>query len=162
MSKILFLDLDGTVRQTKSGQTFINDPYDQQLIPGVLDAVARYSTWTIVGITNQAGVEAHKKTLDSCIKEQMYTMQLLPQLQCINFCTTFDGSNGYKCYSDGSVVKLPTGRNYRKPSPGMLIQFIEDCCLLPLEDVLMVGDRVEDQQCALNTGIDFIWATDWR
>ena len=160
--KILFLDLDGTVRQTKSGQTFISDPYDQELIPGVREAVTRYSDWTIVGVTNQAGVEAHKKTLDNCIKEQMYTMQLLPQLQCINFCTTFDGSNGYRCYPHGNVVALQPGRNYRKPSPGMLVQFIEDCCSLPLEDALMVGDRVEDEQCAKNAGIDFIWANDWR
>jgi phosphoglycolate phosphatase-like HAD superfamily hydrolase len=44
----------------------------------------------------------------------------------------------------------------------MLMQFIEDCCSLPLEDALMVGDRVEDEQCAKNAGINFIWANDWR
>lgn len=40
MTKILFLDLDGTVRRTKSGATFINDPLDQELIPGVEEAIA--------------------------------------------------------------------------------------------------------------------------
>ena len=29
MTKILFLDLDGTVRRTKTGAKFIRDPYDQ-------------------------------------------------------------------------------------------------------------------------------------
>ena len=48
--KILFLDLDGTVRKTKSGATFINDPYDQELIPGVENAIARYKGWKIFGI----------------------------------------------------------------------------------------------------------------
>lgn len=162
MSKILFLDLDGTVRQAKSGATFINDPYDQELIPGVVEAIAKYSTWTVVGVTNQAGVEAHKKTLDDCIKEQMYTMQLLPQIQCINLCTTFNGSDGYRCYSYGDVINLPSGRNYRKPSAGMLMQFIEDYHSLPLEEILMVGDRAEDEQCARNAEINFIWAEDWR
>lgn len=162
MSKILFLDLDGTVRQTKSGATFINDPYDQELMPGVVEAITQYSDWAIVGVTNQIGVEAHRKTLDDCIKEQMYTMQLLPQIQCINFCTTFNGSDGYRCYSYGDVINLPSGRNYRKPSAGMLMQFIEDYHSLPLEEILMVGDRAEDEQCAKNAGINFIWAEDWR
>ena len=107
MSKILFLDLDGTVRQTKSRAVFINAPYDQELMPGVVEAIAKYSDWTIVGVTNQAGVEAHKKTLDDCIKEQIYTMQLLPRLQCVNFCTTFNGSDGYRCYPNGEIINLP-------------------------------------------------------
>jgi hypothetical protein len=31
MMKILLLDLDGTIRETISGQSFINDPDDQKL-----------------------------------------------------------------------------------------------------------------------------------
>lgn len=38
----LFLDLDNTVRQTKSGKQFINDPTDQKLILGVKEAIAFY------------------------------------------------------------------------------------------------------------------------
>lgn len=162
MSKVLFLDLDGTVRKTKSGVTFINNPYDQELISGVEEVIALYYDWTIVGVTNQGGVEARKKTLEDCIKEQVYTMQLLPCVQCVNFCTTFNGNDAYRCYSDGSVIKLPPGRNYRKPSPGMVIQFIEDYHSLPLTDILMVGDRTEDQDCAKNANIPFLWVEDWK
>ncbi len=36
MVKILFLDLDGTVRLPKSNPTFIKTPEDQELIPGFL------------------------------------------------------------------------------------------------------------------------------
>jgi D-glycero-D-manno-heptose 1,7-bisphosphate phosphatase len=46
--KILFLDLDGTVRKTKSGATFINDPYDQELIVGVEGAIALYNDYKII------------------------------------------------------------------------------------------------------------------
>ena len=162
MSKILFLDLDGTVRRTKSGATFINDPYDQEIIPGVHEAIARYQDWTIVGVTNQGGVESHKKTLEDCIKEQVYTMELLTRMQCVNFCTTFNGSDGYRCYSNGSIINLPSGRNYRKPSSGMIMQFIEDYHSLPLIEILMVGDMTEDQECAKNANIPFLWAEDWR
>jgi len=66
MTKILFLDLDGTVRRTKSGATFINDPYDQ------------------------------------------------------------------------------------------------DMALYPNYEYLIVGDRPEDQQCAANANIPFMWAEEWR
>jgi histidinol phosphatase-like enzyme len=39
--KILFLDLDGTVRKTKSGATFINDPYiPRDDLDWILDALA--------------------------------------------------------------------------------------------------------------------------
>ena len=79
-NKILFLDLDGTVRRTKSGATFINDPYDQELIPGVEEAIARYHNWLIIGITNQD----------------------------------------------------------------------------------MVSDRPEDEQCAKNANVPFMWAEDWK
>lgn len=72
MSKILFLDLDGTVRKSKSGATFINDPYDQELIPGVEEAIA------------------------------------------------------------------------------------------PGNEYMMVGDRPEDQECAANANVPFMWAEDWK
>ncbi len=74
MNKILFLDLDATVRRAKSGATFINTPKDQEIIPGVQDAIARYPNYYIIGITNQSGVDAGKKSLESAIAEQKYTM----------------------------------------------------------------------------------------
>ncbi|MBD0361546.1 MAG: hypothetical protein ICV55_01975 [Coleofasciculus sp. C3-bin4] len=54
MKKIFFLDLDGTVRESKSGAKFINDPYDQKLIVGVKEAIAHYNAtgWQLIGITN--------------------------------------------------------------------------------------------------------------
>lgn len=58
MSKLLMLDCDGTIRRSKSGATFINDPLDQEIIPEAADAIAHYHNqgWVIVGITNQGGV----------------------------------------------------------------------------------------------------------
>lgn len=92
--KILFLDLDGTVRKTKSGFHSINDPYDQELIPGVENAIARYKGWEIFGITNQGGVGAGFKTLNDCILEQAETMRLLPWIQSVCFCPD-DGKTMY-------------------------------------------------------------------
>ena len=163
MTKILFLDLDGTVRRTISGQTFINDPNDQELIPGVADTLNNYLSWVVAGVTNQAGVAVKKKTLESCIEEQKITLLQVPQMHSISFCIDFEGNQAYRLYRDGTLKQLPYGRNYRKPAPGMLSQFIEDfICPVMLDDLLMVGDRIEDKQCAIASGIDFIWAEEWR
>ena len=162
---ILFTDLDGTVRQPKSPGQFITGPKDQQLIPGVLKKIKEYhdNNWIIAGITNQAGVASKHKTLHSCIEEQLYTLRLIPQMHSISFCTDFDGLEGYRVYSTGALKKLPSGRNYRKPNPGMLIQFIEDIiCPVMVGDCLMIGDRIEDKEAALASDIQFAWAEDWR
>ncbi len=86
-SKVLFLDLDGTVRRSKSGATFINDPYDQEMIPGVEDAIARYHDYKIIGVTNQGGVKAGFKSLEDCFTEQKITLDLIPKMLMIFFCT---------------------------------------------------------------------------
>ena len=42
MSKVIFFDLDGTLRQTKSGKIFINEPTDQKAIEGTQEALDYY------------------------------------------------------------------------------------------------------------------------
>jgi len=167
MSKILFLDLDGTVRKSKSGATFINDPYDQELIDGVEDAIARYHDYKIIGVTNQGGVGAGFKSLEDCFKEQRQTLKLLPQMSLLLFCTD-NGDSMYR-YLQRSSLEIPTLSkskrygNFRKPNPGMIVFGMSyfDIDKKP-EQVLMVGDRSEDQECAANANIPFLWAEDWR
>ena len=161
---ILFADLDGTLRRPKSPGQFVTSPKDQMLIPGVLKKINKYHSnkWVIAGITNQGGVASKHKTFDSCVEEQLYTLKLLPEMHSISFCTDFDGLEGYRVYPDGVVKKLPAGRNYRKPAPGLLMQFIEDIiCPVMVGDCLMVGDRIEDKEAAKAADIEFVWAEDW-
>lgn len=174
MTKILFLDLDGTVRQTKSGATFITDPYDQELIPGVVDALENYKDWTIIGITNQGGVAAGFKTLENCILEQQQTLTLITKLHSIYFCPDNGDTIGiversrngmFTSYQDGHSGVYAS---FRKPDCGMIIyacggKFTCDVAIKDLySECLMVGDRPEDQQCAANAKIPFMWAEDWR
>ncbi len=168
MTKILFLDLDGTVRRTKSGATFINDPYDQELIPGVQEAIARYHDWKIIGITNQGGVLAGKKSLENCFEEQRQTLMLVPQMWMILFCTD-NGDTMFRLSQrmlelHGMPIIFNRSKyfgNFRKPNPGM-INFALKYSREKPEQILMVGDRPEDQQCAANANIPFMWAEDWR
>lgn len=175
MTKILFLDLYGTVRRPKSEATFINEPLDQEIIPGVTEAIARYADYVVIGITNQGGVAAGKKSLDSAIAEQKYTMQLLPQLLEIYLCPDFEGRQCYHLTSTNNVIRCAEiDFEYRddlsrclgqcrKPNPGMVeITIAEISLKVNRKDCLFVGDRSEDQSCALAANIPFMWATDWR
>lgn len=165
-NKVLFLDLDGTVRRSKSGATFINDPYDQEMIPGVENAIARYTDYKIIGVTNQGGVKAGFKSLEDCFTEQKITLDLIPRMLMIFFCT--DGGETFyrlsKFAREVGQSPLLSNRwedfgNFRKPNPGMLNFGIS---LYPGHEYLMVGDREEDRQAAVAANVNFIDAKEWR
>lgn len=95
MTKILFLDLDHTVRITKSGAKFINgNPYDQEIVFSAAMALSHFDDWHIIGISNQAGVAHEFKSLESTIIEQRYTLELCPQIKSIYICPD---KKGYDC-----------------------------------------------------------------
>ena len=166
MTKIIFLDLDGTLRETASGKTFINEPTDQKPIEGTQKALAYYQSkgFTLIGITNQGGVAAGHKSLESAIKEQRITLELFPELSEIFFCPNYDGESCYqlsqnnkplqfsaRCDEDGSLISC------RKPGYGMLKLAARS--LTDLSNCWMIGDRPEDQQCAEAAGVKFVWAS---
>lgn len=162
--KLLLLDLDGTVRESASGKTFIGQPDDQKLIDGATEAIARYPGWTKIGITNQGGVAAGHKSLGDAIAEQLTTLKLLPQMQKIYFCSDFEGKEGYLVKPTGKVTKVENPKylgSLRKPNPGMLL-LAQDSCLDLIEEILYVGDRPEDEQAAAVANVPFMWAHEWR
>lgn len=164
---ILILDMDGTVRVKRGGVPgdlkagFIQTPDDQEIIPGAAKAIESYAQegWLIMGASNQGGVEAGKKTLESCFEEQLYTLKLVPELHKIYFCPDYEGKQlgvVYRCHFN---LQYPKGYlSFRKPEPGMIqyIKLTHEC-----DRVLFVGDRPEDEQAASKAGVDFQWAKDW-
>jgi D-glycero-D-manno-heptose 1,7-bisphosphate phosphatase len=172
MSKLLLLDLDGTVRQSASGKPFINSPTDQELIPGVAELLKVYvdAGWRVAFCTNQGGVAAGHKTLEQCIEEQMQTLYMLSESimsmseNVIFFVIYFCPDDGQSCFIvDWQGCTEYTGEakwNYRKPNPGMLFLAIDRNKFEPSE-ILYVGDRPEDADAAYEAGLDFMWAHDW-
>jgi len=165
MSKIIFFDLDGTLRQTKSGQTFINKPEDQQAIKGTQEALAYYQEkgFLLIGITNQGGVAAGHKSLQNAIEEQRITLQLFPELSEIFFCPNW-GESCYQMSHDNVPLEFgaPISGNgskisCRKPGHGMILTAARP--LAELKDCWMIGDRPEDQQCAEAAEVKFVWAS---
>ena len=165
MSKIIFFDLDGTLRETASGKTFINQPTDQKPIEGTQQALAYYQEkgFVMIGITNQGGVAAGHKSLESAIEEQRITLELFPELSEIFFCPNW----GESCYQlsrgnqplefSAPLAGNGTAISCRKPGHGMILTSARP--LAELKDCWMIGDRPEDQKCAETAGVKFVWAS---
>ena len=174
--KLLLLDLDGTVRQSRSNpQGFINHPDDQEVIPKAEDAIARYvgAGYRLVGVTNQGGVGAGFKTMGACLDEQIRTLDLVPALDAIFFCPAAPDDPGRTCYElrrsweiqthNGNWEQIHAFSGYRKPFPGMLVMAIYTYGATPIHGGvnLMVGDRPEDKEAATRAGVPFRWAREW-
>lgn len=59
MTNLLVLDKDWTLIRPKSGNTFVQDPEDQELIEGVAEAIARYVAdgWQLAIVSNNILLE---------------------------------------------------------------------------------------------------------
>lgn len=173
--KLLLIDKDGTLIETVSGEKFVNQPWDQKALPGVVAALDRYRTegWEIVIISNQGGIAAGHKSLESAIAEMQFCLELFPQIKEAYFCPDFQGDECWRvwgdcseehriCYTSESfeVFALGISGEFRKPNAGML-QLAIDHHLSDDDEVLYVGDRAEDEQAATATSVRFAWAKDF-
>lgn len=167
--KILFVDVDGTLTDTKSGEPFKQDAQDIKVIPSVEEALTYYQEdgYTIIGISNQGGVGAGYKENQQAIEEMQNTITLLPQIERIFFCPDSYGVQLY-CVTPKKYTKIVVPKHIsscRKPGCGMVEYALEDLpenFICGVDTALMVGDRVEDMECAGNAKIEFMWASQWR
>jgi D-glycero-D-manno-heptose 1,7-bisphosphate phosphatase len=152
----LFVDLDGTVRETLSGRVHPIKPEDQVLRPGVLERLREYRArgYAVIGVTNQAGVafgvlsEADVRAINWRLE-----VELAPGLfDLILYCP-------YHRY--GHVSRYRRESECRKPNPGMAYT-ARELLGLDLGASLMVGDMEVDSLFAQNAGIPaFFWADDF-
>lgn len=167
MARLLLLDKDGTLVRPKSGGEFVQSPEDQELLPGVEGAIADYVAdgYTLVIVSNQGGVAAGHKTLESAIAEMRYCMELLPEISGALFCPDFEGEECWLLLdNEGRECITSNRQNFRKPHPGMLNLAIRNWFGISADksEALMVGDRPEDEQAAIAAGVRFVWADEWR
>jgi D-glycero-D-manno-heptose 1,7-bisphosphate phosphatase len=159
---VLYLDLDGTVRQGKDDALgrFVNGPEDVVVFPGAVEMMRRWKTGggRIVGVSNQGGVAlgfvSYTKVAAAMLETQRQTGDLMSKICfCVHHPQAKDPEMA-RCWC-------------RKPSPGLIIEAAIDLGgrfneFYPPYMGLMVGDRPEDEQCAKLAGLDFRWAADWR
>jgi D-glycero-D-manno-heptose 1,7-bisphosphate phosphatase len=175
---LVILDKDGTLIQPKGGRQFVESPTDQEILPGVADKIAQLKAVgaTLVIASNQGGVAAGHKSLESAIAEMLYCLQLLPEVERAFFCPDWEGQTFYDVHRSNIDTQLPLRMigweaykgiavedligQWRKPNPGMLIAATR---LYPMiSEIYMVGDRPEDQQAAQAADVAFIDAEAWR
>lgn len=115
-------------------------------------------------------MEAGHKTLDDCIQEQLYTLELFPEISSILFCPDYAGKKCWRVYSNfGNKQALEVGERcndlvgtYRKPGAGMIEYLLRMYLANDRQICYMVGDRPEDKQAATKANIKFIDAEEWR
>lgn len=138
-NKALFIDLDGTIIKTKSGETFPKNIDDWEFIDGVLSRIRLYrdNGYHICIVTNQAGIE-----LGYITKEQFET-------KIDSICKEIEQYIGHSV--NYSYCGYGTSY-YRKPNPGFAYQFALEL-ELDLRKSVMVGDMESDAKFAKNAMI---------
>jgi D-glycero-D-manno-heptose 1,7-bisphosphate phosphatase len=145
--KALFVDLDGTVRSTKTGRPHPVKLWDQRIRDGVKEKLAEYKAkgYAIVGVTNQGGVAYGLLTEDDVKQINDYlSTRLLPD--------TFDLLLYCPYHPKGRVPEYKKDADCRKPKPGMAYE-ARDTLHLDLSESIMVGDMSTDEEFAQNAGI---------
>lgn len=159
---VLYLDIDGTVRQGRDDALgrFVNGPEDVRVFPEAVEMMRRWKAGggRIVGVSNQGGI-----ALGIVPAEQVAAALAETNRQADSL---FD-QIAY-CRHHPQAKSLEMARCWcRKPSPGLVIEAANYMSRLhgeyyPPYMGLMVGDRPEDEQCAKTAGLDFMWADEWR
>lgn len=170
---VLFADLVGTliyngVRDNfEKPVSFISDPTEVEVFPGVVDLLKAYKAkgWRIVVVSNQGGVAMGKLAESTVNRIMAESVRLCANLlDRIIWCPHFPKAEG-KTEEDTLELSVCW---CRKPRVGMVMATVASLGdQYPNEFYrpyasLFVGDREEDRLCAENANIKFMWASDWR
>lgn len=160
VKKVIFADLDGTLIETVSGETFPKGIWDMKIRYDVLEAIKRCNVEHLAVVSNQAGIAAGyviKKNFDM---KAGYLRAAFEEYLGINvdfvYCDSEDKNN-----------------ENRKPNVGMLEacrkSFIAAKKFYTKEEMLMIGDASgkpgqfsdSDFKTAKNFGIDYFDVEDF-
>lgn len=161
--RVLYLDMDGTVRQGKDDALgrFVNGPEDVVVFP---EAVQLMRLWKarggrVAGVSNQGGIALGIVTESQVMQAMVETQRQSEGLfDLISFCKHHPDAKDpemARCWcrkpSAGAVAEAAHGLKARFPGE-----------FYPPHLGLFVGDRPEDEACAAAAGLDFMWAAEWR
>lgn len=158
--KVIFTDLDGTLINTISGETFPKGIWDMKIRFEVLDAIKKLNPEYILIVSNQGGIESgFVDAHDFRAKSKYITLAIREYCGCKShtmYCRTNDKSDPY-----------------RKPNVGMLESLLEgyvgDDFDYIKQKSLMIGDASgkegqfsdSDKKTAENFGIDYMDVNDF-
>lgn len=158
--KILFADLDGTLIETISGETFPKGIWDMKFKFDVLEAIKRMNPKMILIASNQGGIDLGYVTEDEFRAKLEYV------------CKSIESYCMIPCYGTYCKNNRVTSIN-RKPNLGMLQSlsqsFLESNLENVVDDSLMIGDASglsgqfsdSDKKTAENCGMEYIDVEDF-
>lgn len=135
----LFLDVDGTLRVTRSGEKYPKAPDDFELLPGRREVLMRWheAGWALFFVSNQSGIASGKVSAETVEAAFAGTAAALGvPVTDIAFCPH---------------PAFPVGCFCRKPMPGLGVALIDRHGLDP-ERLVMVGDMSSDAGFAAAIG----------
>ena len=158
---IIFSDLDGTLINTISGETFPKGIWDMKLRFEVLDKIKEIKPKYLLIVSNQGGIESgFVDDNNFSAKSEYITRAIWEYCQCED------------CYSRYCTTNDKTDK-YRKPNVGMLENLLEsyvgDDFDYIKQKCLMIGDASgkegqfsdSDKKTAENFGIDYMDVEDF-
>lgn len=160
---VLFIDLDGTLIKTASGNTFPKDCTDFIIRKEVLDKIAERlpNLFWIGVVTNQGGIPQFISKRDFEAKFE----------SIIQFVGSYLGSRIPKLCIEAKVLvmglycdSIEKSNKCRKPNTGMLEILIKNFGEHSKSSMIMIGDASgkpedfsdSDKKCAENFGIDYL------
>jgi len=146
--KGLLLDVDGTVRKSRSGELYPRHPDDVELLPGRREILAGWvaAGYRLFFVSNQSGVASGKLTQAMAQAVFQRTVELLGlPIAEIAFCP--HQAFPLSCYC-------------RKPMPGLGVYLMQRH-LLAREHLIVVGDMDSDAEFAVGLGARYFDAGDF-
>ena len=164
--KVVFCDLDGTLIDTISGETFPKGIWDMKIKFEVLDAIKKLNQEYILIVSNQGGIESGFVDDDNFRAKSGYVAGAIRE-----YCDC-------KCYAMYCLTN-DKSNPYRKPNTKMLEDLLERYVGDDFNHIkpksLMIGDASgkegqfsdSDKKTAENFGIDYMDVedfvnTDWE
>ncbi len=140
--RALLLDVDGTLRKTRSGEIYPRDPDDIEVLPGRTQVLQRYvdTVWKLFFVSNQSGIASGHVSIEAVRAGFARTAELLGvPIDEFAFCPH---------------TAFPAGCFCRKPMPGLGVWLARQHGL-SLKDSIMVGDMDSDRQFAEAIGAQY-------
>ena len=141
--KGLLLDVDGTLRKTKSGELFPRSAEDVEILPGRREVLQRWieEGYSLFFVSNQSGVASGTLSAADADSAFARTIELLDvPVAEVAYCPH---------------PAFPAGCFCRKPLPGMGVSLIQRH-RLAREHLVMVGDMDSDRDFARSLGVKYV------
>lgn len=149
----LFVDIDGTVRRSKSGNITPIDNDDIEILPNVTEKLNffREQGYLVVGITNQGGVAFEYNQPEEVQAMLKYTNELTGGMFDMILGSFFHEKGMHPIFGRRSLL--------RKPAYGMLVLAeslaFNNGILIEWDSSIVVGDMETDRLCAEAANVEF-------